>query len=289
MERWRVLRLHVEDQIPLAVLARDTGISARTLQRWHHLYRAGGVASLDPHARIDKGVRRTTAETVAFIEQLALTRPRPSLATLHRLAVTDAQARELPAPSYATVRQIVQALDPALVTLALEGPVSYRDKHELVFRRRAEYPNQMWQSDHTELDILIVGADGKPDRPWLTTVMDDYSRAICGYMVFSGAPSAINTALALRQAIWRKTDPAWAMCGIPDILHVDHGSDFISHHLERTALALHVRIIHSTVGRPQGRGKIERFFGTINTELLSGLPGHLGPGSRAPTPVCPRP
>jgi putative transposase len=284
-ERWRVLRLHVEDQIPLAVLARETGISARTLQRWHQLYRVGGIEALDPNDRSDKGVRRTSAETIAFIERLALTRPCPSIATLHRLAVADARAREVPAPSYATVRQIVQALDPALVTLALEGPASYRDKHEIVFRRRAERPNQTWQSDHTELDVLIVGADGKPDRPWLTTVMDDYSRAICGYVVFSGAPSAINTALALRQAIWRKTDPAWAMCGIPDILHVDHGSDFVSHHLERTAIALHVRIIHSTVGRPQGRGKIERFFGTINTELLAALPGHLGAGSRTPTPV----
>lgn len=104
-------------------------------------------------------------------------------------------------------------------------------------------------------------------------------------MVFTGAPSAINPALALRQAIWRKTDPAWAMCGIPDILHVDHGSDFTSDHIERTAVALHIRIIHSTIGRPQGRGKIERFFGTVNTELLAALPGHLGPGSRTPTPA----
>ena len=285
LERWRVLRLHVEDQIPIAVLARETGISARTLHRWHQLYRKGGDVGLDPRPRADKGVRRTAPGTVAFIERLALTRPRPALATLHRLAVADALQRELPAPSYAAIRQIVRALDPALVTLALEGPVSYRDKHELVFRRRAERPNQTWQSDHTELDILIVGANGKPDRPWLTTVMDDYSRAICGYMVFTGAPSALNTALALRQAIWRKTDPAWAMCGIPDILHVDHGSDFISHHLERTAIALHIRIIHSTVGRPQGRGKVERFFGTVNTELLSILPGHLGPGARSPAPV----
>lgn len=284
VERWRVLRLHVEDQIPIAVLARETGISARTLHRWHQLYRNGGDAALDPHPRADKGVRRTAPETVAFIERLALTRPRPSIATLHRLAAADAQQRELPAPSYATVRQIVRALDPALVTLALEGPASYRDKHELVFRRRAERPNQTWQSDHTELDILIVGANGKPDRPWLTTVMDDYARAICGYTVFTGAPSAINTALALRQAIWRKTDPAWAMCGIPDILHVDHGSDFISHHLERTAIALHIRIIHSTVGRPQGRGKIERFFGTVNTELLAELPGYIAHGHPVPTP-----
>lgn len=275
----------MEDQVPLAALARETGISSRTLQRWHQRYQAGGISALDGQPRGDAGTRRTAAEAVAFIERLALARPRPALATLHRLAVADAQQRGVPAPSYSTVREIVHALDPALVTLALEGPASYRDRHELVFRRRADRPNQIWQVDHTELDILIVGADGKPDRPWLTTVFDDHSRAVCGYTVFTGAPSALNTALALRQAIWRKSDPAWAMCGIPDILHVDHGSDFTSQHLERTALELHIRIIHSTKGRPQGRGKIERFFGTVNTELLATLPGHLGPGSRNPQPV----
>lgn len=271
--------------MPIATLACDTGISIRTLQRWNRRYRDDGVAGLDPRPRVDKGTRRTDARTVAFIERLALTRPRPALATLHRLTVADANRRDASPPSYATVRDIVRALDPALVTLALEGPASYRDRHELVLRRRADRPNQTWQADHTELDILIIGADGKPDRPWLTTVMDDYSRAICGYTVFTGAPSAATTALALRQAIWRKTDAAWAMCGLPDIPHVDHGSDFTSNHLERTAIGLHIRIIHSIVGLPQGRGKIERFFGTINTELLATLPGHLGPGNRTPTPA----
>ena len=284
-ERWQILRLHVEDEIPLADLARETKVSLRTLQRWHRSFQDGGSAALDVHPRIDAGRRRTAPETVAFIEGLALAKPRPSLATLHRLAVADARHRGTPVPGYSTVRDIVNALDPGLVALALEGPASYRDRHELVYRRRAERPNQIWQADHTQLDILIIGANGKPDRPWLTTVMDDYSRAICGYTVFTGAPSALNTALALRQAIWRKPNPSWVMCGLPDILHVDHGSDFTSHHLERTAVALHIRTIHSTVGRPQGRGKIERFFGTINTELLSVLPGRLGAGTRTPDPV----
>lgn len=277
--------MHVEDEIPLAELARESKVSLRTLERWHRSFQDGGIAALDPRPRVDAGRRRTAAETVAFIERLALTKPRPSLATLHRLAVADARQRNAPAPGYSTVRDIVSALDPGLVTLALEGPTSYRDRHELVYRRRAELPNQIWQADHTQLDILILGANGKPDRPWLTTVMDDYSRAICGYTVFTGAPSALNTALALRQAIWRKQNPSWVMCGLPDILHVDHGSDFTSEHLERTAVALHIRTIHSTVGRPQGRGKIERFFGTINTEVLAALPGRLGPGIRAPQPA----
>lgn len=46
--RWRVLRLHVEDQVPLAALARSTGVGERTLQRWHQRYRAGGIAALEP-------------------------------------------------------------------------------------------------------------------------------------------------------------------------------------------------------------------------------------------------
>ncbi|SDR99635.1 putative transposase [Brevibacterium sandarakinum] len=182
------------------------------------------------------------------------------------------------------MRSILEGLDPALVTLALDGPVAYRDQYELIYRHTAERPNDTWQADHTELDILITDASGRPERPWLTTIIDDCSRAICGYMVFTGAPSAMNTALVLRQAIWRKDDPAWAMCGIPDVLHVDHGSDFTSHHLEYTVVALKIRIVYSTIARPQGRGKIERFFGTLNTELLSILPGYTGGPEKKPTP-----
>lgn len=115
-------------------------------------------------------------------------------------------------------------------------------------------------------------------------MLDDHSRAVAGYMVFLGAPSALNTALALRQAIWRKTDPAWPVCGIPDVLHVDHGSDFTSLHLEQAAADLRIQVIHSAIARPQGRGKIERLFRTIKTELLSELPGNLRAGKLALPP-----
>jgi putative transposase len=84
---------------------------------------------------------------VAFVERLALTKPRPSPGTLHRLAVVEAQRQGALAPSYSTVREIVLALDPAPVTLALKRPVSYRDRYELLFRRRADRPNQTWQAD----------------------------------------------------------------------------------------------------------------------------------------------
>jgi putative transposase len=93
----------------------------------------------------------------------------------------------------------------------------------------------------------------------------------------------INTCLALRHAIWRKSDPSWPVCGVPDALYVDHGSDFTSGHLDQVAAALRFRVVHSAVGRPQGRGKVERLFGTLTTELLPELPGHLV-GGRPATP-----
>lgn len=115
-------------------------------------------------------------------------------------------------------------------------------------------------------------------------VIDDHSRAVARYTVFLGAPSALQTALALQQAIWRKADPAWPICGIPDTLYVDHGSDFTSCHLEQMSADLRIELTFSAVGRPQGRGKVERFFGTVNSELLPELPGYLAGGQPAKAP-----
>ena len=187
-------------------------------------------------------------------------------------------------PSYSAVHAIMRRLDPGLVTLTHDGAAAYRNQFELVHRHRADRPNAVWQADHTELDLMILDANGNQARPWLTVVIDDHSRAIAGYTVFLGAPSALQTALALRQAIWCKAGPTWPICGIPDALYVDHGSDFTSHHMEQVAAELRIELTFSTVRRPQGRGKVERFFGTVNSELLPELPGYLVGGQPAQVP-----
>jgi transposase InsO family protein len=65
---------------------------------------------------------------------------------------------------------------------------------------RCGLPNgHIWQADHTELDILVKDESGTARRPWLTIIIDDYSRAVAGYFLSLSAPSAIQTALALRQ------------------------------------------------------------------------------------------
>jgi putative transposase len=68
------------------------------------------------------------------------------------------------------------------------------------------------------------------------------------------------------------------------VLYVDHGCDFTSKHLDQVAASLKFRIVYSAVARPQGRGKIERLFGTLNSELLPELPGHLVKGKPTSAP-----
>ena len=212
-----------------------------------------------------------------LIEGLALQEPRPTVAAVHRQAALVAPRLNEPVPSYQTVHLLIQRMDPALVTLAHEGTNSYSDRFDLVHRREAEAPNAIWQADHSELDVLVKDGEGKPRKPWLTIVLDDYSRAVAGYLLFFGAPSAIQTALALRQAIWRKPQAGWHVSGIPQVLYTDHGSDFTSRHIEQVAVDLKIRLIFSTAGKPRGRGKIERFFKSLSQVFLSRLPGY-GPG-----------
>src|SRR5271157_201609 len=277
LARFQILRPFLEDGVPLVRIAQENHLSERTVRRWVESYRQRGLAGLCRKAHADRGKRRMSITLQQFVEGLALQEPRQTAAAVHRQVALVAPELGEPVPSYQTIHLMIQRMDPALMTLAHEGTKSYGDRFDLVHRREAEAPNAIWQADHSELDILVKDDKDKSSKPWLTIVLEDYSRALAGYLLFFGTASAIQTALALRQAIWRKSQPGWHICGIPQILYTDHGSDFTSRHLEQVAVDLKIRLIFSTAGKPRGRGKIERFFKTLSQVFLSRLPGY-GPG-----------
>jgi len=284
--RLAVLNPHLHDGVPLAEAARRAGVPRRTATRWLAAYQANGVEGLRRSDRADRGGRRLPQEMIELIEGMALRRPPPKAAEVHRAVSGIAAERGWPPVSYPVVRRIIAGLDRGLIALAHGGAQEYRDDFELVLRRESVHPNDIWQADHTELDLMVLEETGRPARPWLTVILDDRSRAIAGYTVFAGDPSALQTALALRQAIWRKTDPAWPVCGVPSVLYSDHGADFTSTHIAQVCADLKTQLIHSSPGKPRGRGKVERLFGTITTELLPTLPGHIPHGNHG-RPVTP--
>ncbi|WP_251044916.1 leucine zipper domain-containing protein [Arthrobacter sp. ISL-5] len=164
-ERAALLRQHLDDGVPLTRTSGQAGIPLRTLQRWTAGFRAGGsVEALGRQPRSDRGNHSLPPEIVGAIEGLALRRPAPTIAFIHRRICDVALDRGIPAPGYTTVRAVVAAIDPGLRTIALEGDAAYRDRFELVYRRTTSRANEQWQCDHTELDIEIVDAAGARAR-----------------------------------------------------------------------------------------------------------------------------
>jgi putative transposase len=103
LQRWRILRPHVEDAVPVARVAADADVPERTAQRWLARYRAGGLAGLARPARADRGGRRFPADPVALIEGLALRRLAPTAAQVHRQVAVVAAEQGWPAPAYGNV------------------------------------------------------------------------------------------------------------------------------------------------------------------------------------------
>ena len=145
-----------------------------------------------------------------------------------------------------------------------------------------EYSNHVWQCDHTRADILLVDQYGELlSRPWLTTVIDTYSRCIMGINLGFDAPSSQVVALALRHAIFPKhytldyqLSEEWGTYGKPEHFYTDGGKDFRSNHLQQISVQLgfvcHLR------DRPSEGGIVERPFKTLNLEFFSTLPGYTG-------------
>jgi putative transposase len=279
LERLEIIHPALEKKVSQAQIARTHELPPSTIQLWVKRYREKGLAGLAPSPRSDKGKSRSLPDqAITLVEGLALQRPPRSAAAIHRQVVEIAKDQGWKPPSYERVRQIIKSLEPALVTLAHEGAAAYREEFDLLYRREASHANAMWQADHTPLDILLLDEEGKPAKPYLTAIEDDYSRLIVGYRLSFQSATALTTALTLRQAIWRKDDPRWSACGIPSVFYTDHGSDFTSKHMEQVGGDIGMELVFSDIGVPRGRGKVERFFRSVDQLFLQDVPGYSPKG-----------
>ena len=59
--------------------------------------------------------------------------------------------------------------------------------------------------------------------------------------------------------------------GLPQRLYVDNGAHYRSQHLALVCAKLGIALIHARPYRPQGKGKIERWFKTVRAQLLTRL------------------
>ena len=269
-KKYKIIEPFLKRSCSLVSIHRKHGIPQRTLALWLNKYRTYGLKGLMHQQRSDKGrIRVCNLNLQQTIEGTYLSHQNFSYASIYRLIVEYCQQKNIQAPSYRFVCRVIHNLPNDVKVLAGQGDKVYKQKFDLLYRRNASRPNEIWQADHVLLNMPILNAKNQLQKPWLTVIMDDCSRAICGYELSFLSPSSLKTALCLRNAIWRKSDPRWKIIGIPEILYVDHGSDFTSKHIEQVCIDIKIQLIYSQIEQPRGRGKIERFFRTVNQTLLS--------------------
>jgi len=147
----------------------------------------------------------------------------------------------------------------------------------------ANSPNEIWLIDHTLADLILVDRRYRLPigRPTITLIIDAYTRMCVGCYVSLGAPSIIQTAMALLTAFMPKEallesighDWPWPCHGFPEVLHSDNGIDFKSLAIRRGLDTYGVAQDFRPVRQPRYGALIERFIGTLMGEL------HLVPGT----------
>jgi len=120
-----------------------------------------------------------------------------------------------------------------------------------------------------------VFGEWTPFATHITALLDAQTRAVPGYVVSTKYPDAWTIALAFWRAIMPKKDRHCEICGIPTSFETDRGSDFLSDPIAATLAGLGTIHVPDPPYYPNNKGKVERFFKTLDSGCLRLLPGHM--------------
>jgi len=215
-------------------------VTRGTIDRWIRDWRRGGFEALKPPARTPDP--RTPASVLSLAADLRRENPARTAAHIREL-IAVAQGW---APSERTIQR-------HLTRVGLPRRTGSATQAVVFGRFEATRPNELWVGD------ALHGPKITGKTAILFAFLDDHSRLLPGYRWVT-AEDTLRAEAALRWGI--------ASRGIPDAVYLDNGSPFVSAQLARALAVLGVRLIHSRPGRPEGRGKIERFFRTVRDQFL---------------------
>ncbi len=261
---------------------------ARIYQMLGAYERERSVSSLLPKPR--RRSKRLDAEVEAIINaalteiHLVKTAP-PLIRTVEEIALRCAE-QGFAAPAYETVKARLRAkVDEAGLTAAR----SYNEDRAGRLQPRpgkikGERPRQLYQIDHTKMDVMIVDVDGNcVGRPWLTSCRDVATRMVVGYYLSLDHPNSVACALCLVHAMSPKTmtlerfgvPGEWPAYGRPENLQTDGGKDFNSAAFARGCEDIRIRLDRRDRWSKHRGAVVEREFGSI-ASMTSGLNGKTG-------------
>ena len=254
-EKSRILRELVSREWEIPYSDRNY-ISKATILNWQRRYELGGkkIEALYPEDRGDRGrVRSINDETIDALVVLRKENPKLSVPRL----VEIAQGKGIFPPGYevsiATVYRLMK-----------KHKVDTGKKKEDMRKFEVQMTNDLWQSDCMHGPQVLH--EGKMRKTYLFALIDDHSRLI-PHGQFYLAENLDNYLNCLWTALQKR--------GLPRKLYVDNGPSFRAHRLQLGCASLEIGLTFARPYRPQGKGKIERFFRTVRSQFLPELSNNL--------------
>ncbi|MBZ5584242.1 MAG: DDE-type integrase/transposase/recombinase, partial [Acidobacteriia bacterium] len=243
-------------------IARENGLSARTLRRRLQRWEEQQIVGLTRKIRVDKGIPRALNEAAReFILGAVLPNPGAygelstrdvfrvyeeerrwrSLNAREPLSPADraryrryigpdgclTPAAQLPEASYATFCRCVAQIPELVKTMARGGDEAYRNGELITYRDlESIQPLDYVVMDHRVLDMFCLIPERRGwrlGRPWLTAAIDMRTRKWLGWCIVE-TPSSDSIATVLKQV--------FVNCGLPKAVYWDNGKDFRCQWLE---------------------------------------------------------
>lgn len=194
------------------------------------------------------------------------------------------------------VRQIHSGVDKFDLKFKQLGRLHAVQDVRAIGRLHTWYPGQRAELDFTKYGVFLY-----PNSNWNHPVMFhdgmavDHASGVIGSHVVAAAPSASDVLRLYRRLVmpkgtWlppqlRDIAQLWDVCGVPLMLAVDNGMDFISHGSILAYMLTGTIVVRIPPRRGDLKGSIERAQGTAETQFISHLGGYV---SRAHTGLNPK-
>jgi putative transposase len=229
-------------------------VTEATIKHWLELYRHHGKEGLRPQKRSDCGtVRSVSAEDAQALVELLQKQPElTARSAWHKLQGEGKVAGEISSSSLSRLLSVHGIRREERLQAKVQEKCLKFDFFD---------PLECVQADCMH-GPTIPGPAGKPAKAILIAFIDDATRRIV-YADFADSERSLAFEKGIRHILMAH--------GRIGRLYVDNGSTFVSLQTERILSTLQIHLIHSTPHRPQGRGKIERFFRTVRDSFLRPL------------------
>jgi len=229
-------------------------IAEKTIREWWLHYRRDGFERLKPKKRTDQGnSRRLSPDEQDHILEMRKKYPHMPVSVFydHLIQCGEINKNQI---SYSTINRLLKK-NKLVGKILTEMPERKRFAHDKI--------NTLWQADLSHGPYVPV--DGKKTKTFLIAYIDDCSRLV-PYAQFFTSEKFDSLRVTTKEAILRR--------GKPKMIYGDNGKIYRSETLQYACARLGIMLIHTKPYDAAAKGKIERFFKTVQTRFYPQLRAH---------------